>query len=92
VIEQTEIQSPVTRLRPFEPPPEQPIDVPRYANALRRSRVLIAGIVLGITALVLVLSLALPKTYTAHATILYDNSAIARPTRNASWQRSGSSW
>jgi capsular polysaccharide biosynthesis protein len=77
VIEQPEIQSPVTRLRPFEPPPEQPIDVPRYANALRRSRVLIAGIVLGITALVLVLSLALPKTYSAHATILFDDSAVA---------------
>jgi tyrosine-protein kinase len=77
VIEQREIQSPVTRLQPLEPPPEQPIDVARYLNALRRSRVLIAGIVVGITGLVLVLSLGLPKTYTADATILFDESALA---------------
>jgi polysaccharide biosynthesis transport protein len=77
VIEQREIQSPVTRLRPLEPAPEQHVQEARYVNALRRSRVLIAAIVVGITALVLVLSLALPKTYTAHATILFDDSAIA---------------
>ena len=77
MIEQREIQSPVTRLQPLEPPPEQPIDVGRYVNALRRSRVLIAGIVVGITGLVLVLSLGLPKTYTADATILFDESALA---------------
>jgi tyrosine-protein kinase Etk/Wzc len=61
----------------LEPPPEQPVDKPKYSDALRRSRVLIAGIVIGITALVLVGSLAFPKTYTAHATILFDQSAIA---------------
>lgn len=77
MIEQREIQSPVTRLQPLEPPPEQPIDVARYLHALRRSRVLIAGIVVGITGLVLVLSLGLPKTYTADATILFDESTLA---------------
>jgi capsular polysaccharide biosynthesis protein len=77
VIEQRETQSPVTRLQPLEPPPEQPIDVARYLHALRRSRILIAGIVVGITGLVLVLSLGLPKTYTADATILFDESALA---------------
>jgi capsular polysaccharide biosynthesis protein len=74
MIEQRDIQPPVTRLQPVEPPPEQPIDVARYVNALRRSRVLIAGIVVGITGLVFLLSLSLPKTYTASATILFDES------------------
>lgn len=83
MIEQREIQSQVTRLRPLEPEPapEQPVQGASYVNALRRSRVLIAAIVVGITALVLVVSLALPKTYTAHATILFDDSAT--PTTDA---------
>src|SRR4051794_1374081 len=70
VIEQPESQPNVSRLRALEPLPEQGIGVQRYGNALRRSRGLIAAIVLGLTALVLWVSLMLPKTYTAQATIL----------------------
>ncbi len=61
-------------LRALEPPPEQPVDVRKYANALRRSRLLIAAIVVTLTGLVLALSLVLPKTYSAKATILLDES------------------
>jgi polysaccharide biosynthesis transport protein len=64
----------VSPLRALEPPPEQPVDLRRYANALHRSRGLIAAIVVTLTGLVLALSLALPKTYTAKATILLDQS------------------
>ena len=74
MIEQREIHAPVPRLHPVEPVAEQPIDVRRYANALRRSRLLIAAITVGLTMVVLLISLALPKTYTAHATILFDES------------------
>ena len=74
MIEQREIQAPVSRLRAVEPPSEQPIDIRRYVNALNRSRLLIGAIVVGLTAFVLVLSLALPKTYTAQATILFDET------------------
>ena len=85
MIEQREIQ-PVPRLRALEPPPEQPIDVQRYANALRRSRVLILAIVIGLTGFVLLLSLALPKTYTAQATILFDETPSATATTDAQRQ------
>lgn len=81
MIESREIQSATPRLHALEPAPEQPIDVQRYANALRRSRGLIAAIVIGLTAFVLVLSLMLPKTYTAQATILFDESpSVTAPT------------
>ena len=81
MIESREIQSATPRLHALEPAPEQPIDVQRYANALRRSRGLIAAIVIGLTAFVLVLSLMLPKTYTAQATILFDESpSLTAPT------------
>src|SRR5207248_3332317 len=61
-------------LRALEPPPEQPVDIRKYASALRRSRLLIAAIVVTLTGLVLALSLILPKTYSAKATILLDES------------------
>lgn len=64
----------VSVLRALEPAPEQPVDVRRYANALHRSRWLIAAIVVTLTGLVLALSLALPKTYSAKATILLDEN------------------
>jgi capsular polysaccharide biosynthesis protein len=70
--ERWEAGPPVTRLQPREPAAEQPIDVRRYANALRRSGLLIAFIVTGFSALVLTLSLALPKTYSATSRILLD--------------------
>jgi capsular polysaccharide biosynthesis protein len=83
VIERHETQRSTPRLRALEPPPEQPIDVQRYVNALRRSRGLIAAIVIGLTAFVLVLSLMLPKTYTAQATILFDETSTAADPTDA---------
>ena len=83
MIEQRETEPTVSRLRPLEPPPEQAVNVQRYANALRRSRGLIAAIVLGLTALVLWLSLMLPKTYTAQATILFDETPSVTATTDA---------
>jgi len=74
MIEQHKATAPVSQLHALDLPPEQPIDVGRYANALRRSKVLIAAIVVAVTAIVLLMSLALPKTYSAHATILFDES------------------
>jgi capsular polysaccharide biosynthesis protein len=74
VIEQREAQTALPRLRALEPPPEESIDVRRYVNALRRSRWLIAAIVVGLTAMVLALSLVSAKTYTAQATILFDEN------------------
>jgi tyrosine-protein kinase len=72
VIEQREISAGPSRLHTLEPPPEQPIDVGRYVDALRRSWLLIAAIVVIVTGLVAALSLILPKTYSAQATILFD--------------------
>ncbi len=56
---------------------DQPVDVPRYLSALKRSWPLIALIIVLMTATVLVLSLALPKTYKASARILMDDRAGA---------------
>jgi Mrp family chromosome partitioning ATPase len=87
VIEQRETQPNVSRLHALEAPPElAATDVQRYANALRRSRGLIAAIVLGMTALVLWLSLMLPKTYTAQATILFNETPGVTATSDASRQ------
>jgi Mrp family chromosome partitioning ATPase len=86
VIEQREIHAPVSRLHPLELPAEQPIDVRRYVNALRRSRLLIAAIVAGLTAIVLALSLALPKTYDAQATILFDETPSLTTTSDTQRQ------
>ena len=80
MIEQPESQPNVSRLRALEPLPEQGIGVQRYGNALRRSRGLIAAIVLGLTALVLWVSLMLPKTYTAQATILFNEAPTVTAT------------
>jgi polysaccharide biosynthesis transport protein len=54
---------------------DEPVDVPRYLSAPRRSWPLIALIIVLMTATVLVLSLALPKTYQATARILMDDQA-----------------
>src|SRR4029078_11807190 len=74
VIEERQIRAPVSRLHALELPPEEPIDVRRDVLALRRSRDLIPALVIGWTGLVLLLSLMLPKTYTAQATILFDEA------------------
>jgi len=52
--------------------PDQPIEGRRYWDALRRSKLLIAFMVLPITGLVLALSLILPKTYQARAQIVLE--------------------
>jgi Mrp family chromosome partitioning ATPase len=62
-------------------PDEEPVDVPRYLGALRRSWLLIALVVASMTAIVLALSLALPKTYKAEARIVMDDSSgVFEPT------------
>jgi polysaccharide biosynthesis transport protein len=86
VIEQRDTPTAVARLHALEPPPEQPIDIRRYVNALRRSRGLIAAIVVMLTGIVLGLSLALPKTYSAGATILFDESPSLTPSADAERQ------
>jgi capsular exopolysaccharide synthesis family protein len=62
------------RYGPPEIPPDQPLEIGRYVDALRRSKVLIALIVGGLTAAVLVISLLLPKTYRATAKLLVDGT------------------
>jgi capsular exopolysaccharide synthesis family protein len=56
---------------------EQPIELRRHLDALRRSRRLIVGLVVVMTAVALGLSLALPKKYDATATIVFDPSSNA---------------
>jgi Mrp family chromosome partitioning ATPase len=86
VIEQRETQANVSRLHALELPAEQPIDVGRYVNALRRSRLLIVAIVLSVTGIVLAMSLVLPKTYSAQATILFDEGPSVTGTTDAERQ------
>jgi uncharacterized protein involved in exopolysaccharide biosynthesis len=74
MIEQRRVTERVSRLRAIEPPQEQPVDVRRYVNALRGSWLLIAAIVIPVTAGVLALSLTSPKTYSSTATMLLDES------------------
>lgn len=81
MIEQHKTPASVSQLRALEVAPEQPIDVGRYINALKRSKLLIVAIVLAVTVIVLALSLALPKTYSASSTILFDESpSVTAPT------------
>ena len=54
---------------------EQPIELRRHLDALRRSRGLIAALVVVMTAAAVGISLALPKSYKATARILYNASA-----------------
>jgi capsular polysaccharide biosynthesis protein len=62
---------------------EQPMDASRYLAAIRRGGWLIALIVIPLTAIVLFLSLALPRTYTATASItVQDNGTVLAPTDN----------
>lgn len=54
---------------------EQPIELRRHLDALRRSLPLLVGLVVVVTAGVVALSLLLPKSYRASARILYNASA-----------------
>jgi capsular exopolysaccharide synthesis family protein len=51
-------------------PPDQPVETGRYLDALSRSKLLIAGIVIPLTLAVLLGSLVLPETYRATAKIV----------------------
>jgi polysaccharide biosynthesis transport protein len=69
---------------------EEPIDVPRYLAALRRGTWLIVLIVVPLTLTVLALSLILPKTYQAQATLVLDDensSTLAPADAQTSTQR-----
>ena len=56
-------------------PPDEPVEVGRYLDAFRRSKWLIALIVVSLTAAVLLISLLLPKTYRATSKIALDRVA-----------------
>ena len=86
MIEQHKPSRPVAPLHRLELPAEEPIDVGRYANALRRSKLLIAAIVVVVTGLVLLMSLALPKTYSAKATMLFNEDPTLTSTTDAERQ------
>ena len=55
--------------------PDQPVETGRYLDALRRSKLLMAVIVVPATLLVFVLSLLLPETYRATAKVVVANAA-----------------
>ncbi len=60
---------------------EDPVEVSRYVEALRRSRWLMAAIVVILTGAVVAISLALPKKYEATANIVINNtSGVGAPT------------
>jgi capsular exopolysaccharide synthesis family protein len=63
-------------------PPDQPVETGRYLDALRRSKLLIALIVLPLTAVVLLVSLLLPRTYQATAKIVLESSSDPLQTRD----------
>jgi capsular exopolysaccharide synthesis family protein len=52
-------------------PPDEPVEVGRYLDALRRSKWLIALIVASLTGAVLLISFLLPKTYSATSKIAF---------------------
>jgi capsular exopolysaccharide synthesis family protein len=55
-------------------PPDQPVETGRYFDALRRSKLLIAGIVLPLTLAVFAVSMLLPEAYRATAKIVVESS------------------
>jgi capsular exopolysaccharide synthesis family protein len=55
-------------------PPDQPVETGRYFDALRRSKLLIALIVLPLTIMVFVVSSLLPQTYRATAKIVLQSA------------------
>jgi len=66
-----------------ELPPDDPVEVGRYLDAFRRSRWLIAGIVVLVTAAVFVISLLLPKTYQATSRLVLNPSAQSLASSDA---------
>jgi capsular exopolysaccharide synthesis family protein len=66
-----------------ELPPDDPVEVGRYLDALRRSRWLIAGIVVLVTGAVLVISLLLAKTYQATSKLVLNPSSQSLASSDA---------
>jgi capsular exopolysaccharide synthesis family protein len=66
---------------------EDPIEVGRYMEALRRNRWLIAAIVVIVTAVTLAASLSLPKVYDSSATIIVNNTAGTLGSESQAIQR-----
>ncbi|HKH29818.1 MAG TPA: hypothetical protein VKA45_02080 [Gaiellaceae bacterium] len=62
-------------------PPDQPVETGRYFDALRRSKLLIAAIVVPLTLVVFALSSMLPKTYKATSKIVLESSTDPLETR-----------
>jgi capsular exopolysaccharide synthesis family protein len=68
-------------------PPDEPVEVGRYLDAFRRSKWLIALIVISLTAAVLVISLLLPKTYRATSKLVLEQSTQSSSSDAQSTQR-----
>jgi len=66
-----------------ELPPDGPVEVGRYLDAFKRSRWLIAGIVVLVTAAVFFISLLLPKTYQATAKLVLNQTPQASSSFDA---------
>jgi capsular exopolysaccharide synthesis family protein len=64
-------------------PPDPPVETGRYLDALRRSKLLIAMIVVPLVGAVLVVSLLLPETYRATARIVFEGASDPLQTRDA---------
>jgi tyrosine-protein kinase len=73
----------MVRYAPPGLPPDQPVETGRYLDALRRSKLLIALIVVPLVAAVVIVSLLLPKTYRATAKIVFESAADPLDTQNA---------
>lgn len=67
--ERGEVTPPGLRSPSFQPQSDQPIEIRRSLEALRRARGVIALVVIATTAAVIAVSLYLPKSYRATATI-----------------------
>ena len=63
-----------------ELPPDEPVEVGRYVDAFKRSRWLIAVIVVLVTTAVFLISLLLPKTYQATSKLALDPTAPSLPS------------
>ena len=66
-----------------ELPPDEPVEVGRYFDAFKRSRWLIAGIVVAVTVAVFVISLLLPKTYQATSKLVLNSTPSSAATTDA---------
>jgi len=63
--------------------PDEPVEVGRYLDAFKRSRWLIAGIVVAVTVAVFVISLLLPKTYQATSKLVLNPTPSTVATTDA---------